>query len=174
MGLVLGKYADIEWKQPLLAEERVLRHMEDQIDEMLMGMVAAMHFCESPIEKLMFIELRALHNYQVPGRRFHITPQKELETPRGLYRLDFLLSEFHPESEEFAGGAALNVECDGHEFHEKSKEQASKDKARDRAVQASGIAVMRFTGSEIYANPRACAKEAIETFLALMDRRAVS
>lgn len=42
------------------------------------------------------------------------------------------------------------VECDGHEFHERTKEQAERDRSRDRAVQAMGWRIIRFTGSELY------------------------
>ena len=46
----------------------------------------------------------------------------------------------------------IAVECDGHEFHEKTKQQAARDKARDRD---------RFTGSEIWKDPGACADEVL-------------
>jgi len=45
------------------------------------------------------------------------------------------------------------VECDGHEFHERTKEQAVRDRKRDRRLQAKGYRVFRFTGSEIYKDP---------------------
>lgn len=44
------------------------------------------------------------------------------------------------------------VECDGHDFHEKTKEQAKKDKQRDRFLVMNGFYNFRFTGSEIYNN----------------------
>jgi very-short-patch-repair endonuclease len=53
------------------------------------------------------------------------------------------------------------VECDGHDFHERTKEQAASDKARDRALQALGMRVLRFTGSEIWSDPLVCAREAL-------------
>lgn len=51
---------------------------------------------------------------------------------------------------------SLVVECDGHDFHEKTKEQAKRDKSRDRDLQAAGITVLRFTGSEIYNDINQC------------------
>lgn len=54
------------------------------------------------------------------------------------------------------------VECDGHDFHERTKEQARRDKQRDRYFQGIGHKVLRFTGSEIWAGPDACAAEIIE------------
>ncbi len=53
------------------------------------------------------------------------------------------------------------IECDGHAFHEKTKEQAQKDKARDRYLQIEGWAVLRFTGSEIFRNADACVVEVL-------------
>lgn len=53
----------------------------------------------------------------------------------------------------------LVVELDGHDFHERTKEQAKHDRTRDRRLQAAGYAVMRFTGSEVWANPFACLDE---------------
>ncbi|KAA0117930.1 DUF559 domain-containing protein [Methylobacterium sp. P1-11] len=51
------------------------------------------------------------------------------------------------------------VECDGHEFHERTKEQAQRDRSRDRRLQEAGYRVFRFTGSEIYRDPLGCARE---------------
>ena len=56
-------------------------------------------------------------------------------------------------------GKRVAIECDGHDFHEKSREQAAHDKARDRALVAAGWPVMRFTGSEIHKDPFACAMQ---------------
>jgi very-short-patch-repair endonuclease len=56
----------------------------------------------------------------------------------------------------------LAVECDGHDFHERTKEQAARDRERDRRLQAHGMQVMRFTGSEIYRDPIKCVTEIIE------------
>lgn len=78
-----------------------------------------------------------------------ILPQERI----GKYRVDVLFVR---------GERKLVVECDGHDFHERTKEQAATDKARDRALLAMGFAVMRFTGSEIWANPFIPAKEAID------------
>lgn len=79
-----------------------------------------------------------------------LSPQAEI----GGYRVDFLLW--------FLCGrhaAGVVIECDGHNFHEKTKEQAARDKARDRSLLTAGYPVMRFTGSEIYADPLACAEQ---------------
>ena len=48
--------------------------------------------------------------------------------------------------------ARLVVECDGFDFHERTKEQASRDRRRDRALQRAGFKVYRYTGSDIWAD----------------------
>jgi very-short-patch-repair endonuclease len=53
----------------------------------------------------------------------------------------------------------IAVECDGHDFHERTKEQAERDRSRDRALQLAGAFVLRFTGREIYRDAAVCAAE---------------
>lgn len=85
---------------------------------------------------------------------FFIAPQYQIEQ----YRADFVIG--------FAGYGTLKqtgvvVECDGHNFHERTKEQAQRDKERDRFLQTKVAKVIRFTGSEIYRKPLACAESAL-------------
>ena len=70
------------------------------------------------------------------------------------YRVDFLFDIC-----DAGARHCLVVECDGHDYHERTKEQAARDRSRDRRMIAAGINVMRFTGSEIWADPRKCADE---------------
>lgn len=78
--------------------------------------------------------------------------------PVGRYRLDFLLGA----GMRRAPTKCVAIECDGHAFHEKTKEQAAHDKARDRQISAELMGILRFAGSEIYRDVSACAVEAIE------------
>lgn len=48
---------------------------------------------------------------------------------------------------------AVSVELDGHDFHERTRGQASADRRRDRAFLSRGIVVIRFTGSDVYRDP---------------------
>ena len=41
------------------------------------------------------------------------------------------------------------VECDGHPFHERTPEQASKDRRRIRTLNRLGIPVYPFTGTDV-------------------------
>lgn len=94
---------------------------------------------QSPIETIMYY-LIAL----VDGIIF--SPQVEI----GKYKVDFCITIPIYNSSE---SKKIIIECDGHEFHEKTKEQAQHDKERDRFLQAEGYPIYRFTGSEIYRNP---------------------
>lgn len=76
----------------------------------------------------------------------------------GWYRVDFLFGVPGPDGKE----KRLVVEVDGHDFHERTKEQAAKDKARDRYMVDEGIEVRRYTGSEVWANPFGVAEEIIK------------
>jgi very-short-patch-repair endonuclease len=53
------------------------------------------------------------------------------------------------------------VECDGHEFHEKTRDQARRLSRRDREVQMVGMPVLRYAGSEVWRAAAECAKEII-------------
>lgn len=53
----------------------------------------------------------------------------------------------------------LVVECDGHNYHERTKEQAAHDRSRDRRMQELGYTVFRFTGSEIHQHAWGCCRQ---------------
>ena len=68
----------------------------------------------------------------------------------GGFRLDFAL---------FTWDDRLAIETDGHDFHERTKEQAARDRSRDRAFTADGWKVLRFTGSELHRSVESCWNE---------------
>jgi Protein of unknown function (DUF559) len=51
------------------------------------------------------------------------------------------------------------VECDGHDFHERTVEQASRDRKRDRALLKLDIPVLRFTGTDVVRSSAEVAEE---------------
>jgi hypothetical protein len=61
------------------------------------------------------------------------------------------------------------LECDGHDFHERTKEQAERDRVRDRDLQSIGWNVARFTGAEIYRDPLAAAVRVFKFGEQLLD-----
>lgn len=129
--------------------------------------------CESPIEQQLLAAMMCMeipfidghpsvprtveiagtfHEIEPHGRFLAIVPQAKI----GRYRVDFLLiAKFN----EAPPVRLVAVECDGHDFHQKTKQQAARDKSRDRELLLGGVPVLRFTGSEIYADASACADE---------------
>lgn len=83
-----------------------------------------------------------------------LIPQATIDEPhQWRYRVDFLLvcGPRYPHRRMFA------IECDGHDWHEKTKEQVARDKRRDRDLLAANITAVRFSGSEIHAAADECA-----------------
>lgn len=132
---------------------------------------------ESPIERLLFVGIDALVTQEcamcfgrivlADGRR-SITEEcaKEAQEFGALllqyqhrlldWRADFVLSA------PSYSGRKIIIECDGHDFHERTKEQAAKDRSRDRSATAAGHRIFRFTGSEIYRDPLGCSRDALK------------
>lgn len=81
------------------------------------------------------------------------------------YRLDFRVVP-HPEDPNI--GDAVNtgvplpligIEMDGHDFHEKTKEQVTYRNQRDRDLQRVGWRIFHFSGSEFVRHPQRCVEE---------------
>lgn len=152
----------------------------------LEGLGALLELCESPVEQILLVSLfnrwggtpfpekRRLQCHfgaDYPSYDGIFTaccePQKNVTTWSGnKYRVDFLvyLSRFGTvgatqENHFFPELVKLVVEVDGHDFHEKTKQQASRDRDRDRKLLLSGCPVIRFTGSDVFNDPRYCAEQ---------------
>jgi very-short-patch-repair endonuclease len=72
------------------------------------------------------------------------------------YRLDFVMSGY------LEGAPTIGIEIDGHQWHEKTKQQAIRDKKREREIVSCGIPIIRYTGSEIFKKPSESVIEAIK------------
>lgn len=123
------------------------------IERRLLGSLVWIHIPDVGFPSCDFFEspndnIRHFGAFQSP--KLLISPQAIISE----YRVDFLI--WIGFGEKICG---VVVECDGHAFHEKTKEQAARDKRRDREILAAGFAVMRFTGSEIFADSHDCAKQ---------------
>jgi very-short-patch-repair endonuclease len=75
--------------------------------------------------------------------------QPRVQGPDRVYRPDFIV---------FYGGRAVVVELDGHEGH-KTKEQRSHDAERQRWFEARSMRVIRWTGSQVWADAPGCVAE---------------
>lgn len=144
-------------------------HLRDKVldvaDDSLLPWAERTH---SPIEWLFVLGLVA-NGFRARERstalwmlgRFDLRARTQVTIRR--YRVDVLLR---------TSRAAVAVELDGHQWHERTKRQAERDKSRDRDLLiADGITTIRFTGSEIVRDARFCAEEAIDAIDALDARR---
>lgn len=126
--------------------------------------------CESPIEQIFALYfLKAANETGFADNAFLLfKPQKLISVTGGkVYRVDFMI-----QAQIYGKWVSLIVECDGHDYHERTKEQAAADKQRDRLLKAAGYEVIRFTGSEICKNPYNCALETVE-FMQSIARKEV-
>lgn len=123
---------------------------------------------ESPIERKMFkILIEVFFDISDVDYIFKIkefSNQKEIETNNNKYRTDFYFNISFIYKEKEIDDLKLIIECDGHEFHEKTKEQVIKNNQRDRDLQNKGYEILHFSGSEIYKDILQC-KEDIMKFI---------
>lgn len=148
-------------------------------------------YCESPIEQTLAWEL--FHRAAVLSQRvpYVIAPTLErvvkigytFEPQRrfGSFRADLAVTLVQQETGTGGNGvykvdtiphcfrAQLVIECDGFEYHDRTAEQANRDKKRDRVLLASGWPVIRFMGHEIHADPIGCADQALEILRVLIE-----
>ena len=153
----------------------VNKKITEKVNDLLFDIRMDIKECESPIEQLFLIEL--LENTRSYGFNnklkkigydfLDLRVQEEI----GKYRVDFSLylnelgkTPCKKNVKHFV------IELDGHDFHEKTKEQAKKDKEKDRFLISEGYTVIRFTGSEIYNNCKDKVKEFLNIVFKECDR----
>lgn len=126
-----------EWKEEMIFVGS--DHLKSEIEK-------AEYLCKSPIEKIAYGALIGLYETFGLGQ-LQIIPQFKIEN----YTVDFLV-KYEPlfQMEKFM---QIVIECDGHDWHERTKEQAAKDRSRDRRLLRLGYLVLRYTGSEIVDDP---------------------
>jgi very-short-patch-repair endonuclease len=125
-------------------------------------LVREVQTCESVPEQLLASRLLWEARSISVVEDFEICPQHHIPTRDGVFRVDFLVKGN-------VGGTpvTLVVECDGHAYHDKTKEQAAHDRQRERSLRVAGYQVARFTASEISADPEDCALEVFRQMLAV-------
>lgn len=120
----------------------------------------------SPIEQIFLLEWKSAGLDK--KLKVHLSPHEPVSTDDASYEVDFLIVPEDPALEN----VKIAIELDGHEFHEKTKDQVRNDKIRERAIIQQGVTVLRFSGSEIVRNGRGCVEE-VERFLQRILRPAV-
>lgn len=124
---------------------------------------------ESPIEAIFYAWFCAIESLEDGDvYRFDLIPQSAIKINDDIeYRVDFQIW-FGPQELSNQGHyrkvpqPKLAVELDGHDFHERTKEQVVYRNQRDRDLLAAGWTVLHFSGSELYRDPLQCATQVLE------------
>lgn len=122
--------------------------------------------CESPIEKMMCLCLWEQMEPMRSNYAIHLLPQWEVQIEGEEYRVDFFVEAWAKCFPHVS--VKVVIECDGHDYHERTPEQAKRDKRRDRAFTKAGYHVLRYTGREITADPFRCAQDVFMTVRKLL------
>lgn len=109
--------------------------------------------CESPIEIIFayYFDKWKLNNPN-DYENIYLNPQYDFNENGKRYRLDFLIEYIKlegntlDEAKEYC--STVVVECDGHQFHERTK--------------MCGYDVIHFSGSELYNNPQECVQKVVD------------
>jgi len=134
-------------------KRRVAKEFEREIKSIM-----DLHGVTSPIEQIFLMEWKFA---KVEDRhRVTLEPQGKVQTARGEYAVDFLVRHV----EDAKRKSDFVIELDGYEFHETTPQQATRDKARERAILRSGTPVLRFSGHEVVRDARGCIRE-VEEYL---------
>lgn len=114
---------------------------------------------ESPIEAIFALWWHTLYPLVDPSLKLALHAQFGFAPINGRnYRADFVLwpRDLHILSIHTARGASfapIVIELDGHDFHERTKDQVAARNQRDRDFQEKKYRVLHFSGSEIHRDP---------------------
>jgi very-short-patch-repair endonuclease len=146
--------------------DRMTPHVKSYILEMIQSKlsdyIGVATTCESPLEFQLYQSVLAyVKSFNKKEKEyFWVANQCSVRANGHNYRADIMIAVPGHESDKYS--PRLIVEVDGHEFHEKTKEQAKRDKERDRNLQMEGYRVMHFTGSEVFHKAYDCASQVIK------------
>lgn len=127
--------------------------------------------CESPIEMIFDVafnltSIMATRCKNIPIS-FWLQSQAPVKCNNKNYRADFMFNteEYDLCDIKFENDYKLIIECDGHDFHEKTKAQVTKNNERDMDLKKAGYDVIHFNGSQIFNNPMKCANDTIDLII---------
>jgi very-short-patch-repair endonuclease len=125
-----------------------------------------MALLELPITRAMF---NGSFVFWYNANRYELTPQHIDMSMSKRYRADFVLDVFYYDKML----CQIVLEIDGHDYHNLTKEQAQRDRTRDREFARNGYVVLRFTGSEAFVKPVECWQEILDISIHLLSLREV-
>lgn len=121
---------------------------------LLLERVKTLSECDSPIEKILLYALMQESDSLWLGLEYR--PQQVIKFDGKRYIADILFEQDIYCTEK---PYKVVIECDGHEFHEATKEQVEKRNNRDMDLKMQGYDVLHYSGSQIFKNPKKCARE---------------
>lgn len=139
------------------------------------GLVDITQRLESPLEVVMLSAIMAAEKsldfgadqrgdfmrLVIESRKFKFSTKAAV--PIGTYRADLVVEAITDLYE--LNAARVVVECDGFNFHDRTRDQACRDRARDRYMQREGYVIARFAGDEIVERPFECAFDVYDLIL---------
>lgn len=147
------------WASDLYKENKFYSNV---LDDFFNGGDFRYQYCQSPIEEIFIFayDLLIASKPFPECEELQFEPQKEIYVGNKKYIADFYL-EIKQEDEwiKTDGNIKLIVECDGHEFHEKTKEQVERRNQRDMDFKMAGYDVIHFSGSQLYKDAMGCANQ---------------
>lgn len=129
--------------------------------------------CKSPIEQIfkLAFEIICFTKSARPTDYLWLYPQAEINIGEKKYVVDFLFDTNECDFQDRGNHKPfkLVVECDGHEYHAKTKAQVKRDNQRDYDLKLAGYDILHFSGSQIFNEPFKCAEETIDYILARIE-----
>ena len=147
------------------AIEHTAIHYPNSLTSFVMCWCDEYDTCTSPIEKILFLAFRLVEIVRSSelcekSVAIIVTPQYEIDTGKKRYYADFYIN-----IESYIEDVGVIVECDGQEFHQKTKKQVEHDNEREYEIKKCGYDILRFSGSQIYNNPFKCANDIFDYLL---------
>lgn len=117
----------------------------DNCNYKFMECITCINICQSPLEQALFLALK--------NENINTELQKRInrngESFQNIIPIDktniLTIPDFYIES----NGKRICIYADGHTYHERTENQALRDRNIDRELQILGFIVLRFTGKEI-------------------------
>lgn len=104
--------------------------------------------CKSPIETIFCMAFDIIACFRDPDHWYLDKQYEVVVDDNKRYYLDFAY---------IGNNFKIAIECDGHDFHQKTKEQVCYGNDRDYELQRLDFYVFHFSGSEIFNDPLGCA-----------------
>lgn len=111
--------------------------------------------CESESEKIFCVAFE-LFNFTTHPDNYDACYKLHKQYRIGKYRADFAIVA--NENYGFQGSNyKVVIECDGHEYHNKTADQVLRDRDRDVEMRFKGYEIFHFSGTQIFDTPTRCA-----------------